>query len=428
MFAIAAHPFVKGQDVTPTGNIVARYYDIGSASSIPDFSGMEPAVTENIDMINYPSTGGSWVGPLYVDTVGAIYDGCIDISVTGTYRFYTNSDDGSTLYVRKPGDEDYTFVVNNDGLHGMATKSGTIALTAGTTISVRVEFFENYGGKGIIVYWAPPGSSQVVIPASAWVPCGGPVVTGDPHIKTWVGEKYDFHGVCDLVMLSNPGFDNGRGMNIHIRNKRTRVWSYISTAAVSIGEEILQIVGGADSNKYFLNGGEQDADSNNSDGVLDDFAGYKLKYQRISDVSVEYEVVLKNGDSIALKTWNAMVSVKLNKPLKEDFDGSLGLLGSYPTGAKVARDNKTIISDSNEFGQEWQVIDTEPKLFIESEGPQFPAKCQIPAAVDMRRRLASSSATIEMAKTACLSVAEDDKDLCIFDVLATNNIDAAGAY
>jgi len=341
--------------------------------------------------------------------------------------FYTNSDDGSTLYVRKPGDEDYTFVVNNDGLHGMATKSGTIALTAGTTISVRVEFFENYGGKGIIVYWAPPGSSQVVIPASAWVPCGGPVVTGDPHI-TWVGEKYDFHGVCDLVMLSNPGFDNGRGMNIHIRNKRTRVWSYISTAAVSIGEEILQIVGGADSNKYFLNGGEQDADSNNSDGVLDDFAGYKLKYQRISDVSVEYEVVLKNGDSIVFKTWNGLVSVKMNSPLMEDFDGSLGLLGSYPTGAKLARDNETIISDSNMFGQEWQVIDTEPKLFNESEGPQFPAKCDIPDSSVMRRRLASSSITIETANTACALVAEDDKDLCIFDVLATNNIESAGAY
>merc|ERR1711935_1008935 len=101
--------------------------------------------------------------------------------------------------------------------------------------------------------------------------------------------------------------------------------------------------GGTDSNKYFLNGDARDAESKNSDGVLDDFGGYKLKYQRISDVSVEYEVVLKNGDSIALKTWNAMVSVKLNKPLKEDFDGSLGLLGSYPTGAKVARDTKTII-------------------------------------------------------------------------------------
>jgi hypothetical protein len=309
----------------------------------------------------------------------------------------------------------------------MTTRSGEIALVAGQKITVRVEFFERHGDKGLIVDWRVPGGSTIIIPASAWVPCGG-VATGDPHIKTWVGEKYDFHGVCDLVMLTNPGFDNGRGMHIHIRNKRTRVWSYISSAAVSIGEDILQIVGGAESNKYFLNGNEQDADSNNSDGGLEIFAGYKLKYHRSSDKSVGYEVVLGNKQSILFKTWNELVSVEMRHPNKGDFGGSLGLLGSYPSGVKLARDNETIISDSNMFGQEWQVIDTEPKLFNGSEGPQFPEKCQIPDAIDMRRRLASSGVTIETANTACALVAEEDKELCIFDVLATDSIETAGAY
>jgi hypothetical protein len=416
LFAIAANSFVKVE-----GTVMARYWTFGSTLRVmPTVSG-EPDAIEYPDQINYLSTIGSWVGPIYEDHVAAIFTGCIDIAVTGTYTFYTNSDDGSLLYV------DEQLVVNNDGLHGMREKPGTIDLTAGQRINVRVEFFENGGYKGIIVSWRPPGASKVVIPPSVWEDCayGG---QGDPHIKTWVGEKYDFHGVCDLVMLSNPGFDNGLGMHIHIRNKRTRVWSYISTAAVSIGEDILQIMGGTDSNKYFLNGGEQDADSNNSDGIIGNFAGYKLKYQRISDVSVEYEVVLTNGDSIVFKSWNGLVSVKVNYPLNEDFNGSIGLLGSYPTGVKLARDNETIINDSNMFGQEWQVIDTEPKLFNESEGPQFPEKCDIPDSSDMRRRLVSSGMTMEMANTACASVAEVDKDLCIFDVLATNNIESAGAY
>jgi hypothetical protein len=418
------------QDPAPGGNVLAKYFDVGTSSVLPDFTTLPaPDVTETIDTIYYPSTQESWVGPLYRNTVAAEYTGCINIYITGTYTFMTNSDDGSKLYV------DDQLVVNNDGLHGMQTRQGTIDLTAGMKISVKVDFFENAGGKGIIVSWQPPGAAVATIPANAWRECeetpsgpSPPSGQGDPHIKTWVGEKYDFHGVCDLVMLSNPGFDNGRGMHIHIRNKRTRVWSYISTAAVSIGEEILQVAGGTNSNKYFLNGREQDADSNNSDGVLEDFAGYELKYQRISDNSVEYEIVLKNRDSIVFKTWNGLVSVKVNYPQKEDFDGSLGLFGSYPTGVKLARDNETIISDSNMFGQEWQVIDTEPKLFKESEGPQFPTKCDIPNSIDMRRRLANSGMTMEMANTACALVAEDDKDLCIFDVLATNNIESAGAY
>jgi len=251
---------------------------------------------------------------------------------------------------------------------------------------------------------------------------------GDPHIKTWFGEKYDFHGVCDLVLLSNPGFDNGRGMHIHIRNKRMRSWSYISTTAVSIGEDILQIKGGRDSMKYFLNGNEQDADSNNSDGVVDNFAGYKLKYQRISERAVEYEVVLENTELILLKTWNGFVSVTVKNPRKEHFGRSVGLMGSFPNGIKLARDNATIIDDADTFGQEWQVVGSEPKLFTEIEGPQFPIKCDIPSSADMRRRLATSIMPIETAKAVCMDVAKDEKDLCIFDVMVTNDSGLAGAY
>jgi len=251
---------------------------------------------------------------------------------------------------------------------------------------------------------------------------------GDPHIKTWIGEKYDFHGVCDLVLLSNPGFNNGQGMHIHIRNTRTRSWSFISTTAVSIGEEILQIMGGRDSMKYFLNGKAKDADRNKNDGVVGNFAGYKLKYQRISDKAVEYEVILDHTESILLKTWNRLVSVSMKNPREEHFGGSVGLMGSFPNGIKLARDNATIISDSNIFGQEWQVIGSEPNLFTETEEPQFPSMCDIPLSIDMRRRLASSIVNIEKAKAACAGVTKEKNDLCIFDVMVTNDVGLAGAY
>ena len=40
-----------------------------------------------------------------------------------------------------------------------------------------------------------------------------------PAVKTWTGESYDFHGACDLVLLSNPSYGNGQEMDIHIRTK-----------------------------------------------------------------------------------------------------------------------------------------------------------------------------------------------------------------
>ncbi|CAB9525491.1 expressed unknown protein [Seminavis robusta] len=48
------------------------------------------------------------------------------------------------------------------------------------------------------------------------------IATGDPHIKRWNGEGYDFHGECELVMLSNPKFNNGQGLSIHLRTKIVR--------------------------------------------------------------------------------------------------------------------------------------------------------------------------------------------------------------
>ena len=259
--------------------------------------------------------------------------------------------------------------------------------------------------------------------------CGSmnPGAQGDPHIKTWVGENFDFHGVCDLVLLSNQEFDFGSGMFIHIRNKHMRSWPYISTAAVSIDEDILQITGGKDSSIYYLNGKKQDP-MNNIDGVVGELSGYKLKYQQISKKSVKYEIVLGTTESIVLETWNKFVSVSIKNPVKLHFGGSLGLMGKFPSGAKLARDNTTIVNDSNIFGQEWQVKGSEQSLFTETEGPQFPTECDIPSSIEMRRRLANSIVTIEIAKAACTEVAKYDKDLCLFDVLATNDIGSAGVY
>ena len=59
----------------------------------------------------------------------------------GQYTFYTNSDDGSNLYI------DNVLVVNNDGLHGATEQSGTIGLKAGKhAISV------GYIQQGVILY------------------------------------------------------------------------------------------------------------------------------------------------------------------------------------------------------------------------------------------------------------------------------------
>jgi hypothetical protein len=244
---------------------------------------------------------------------------------------------------------------------------------------------------------------------------------GDPHFKTWTGEQFDFHGVCDLVLTRNPEFDNGVGLNIQIRTKKTNMWSYVDSAAARIGEDILE-VRGSKKGTFWINGIEGD--------IITDkpvIAGYQITYQNISEKSEKFAIDLGDGEVITFKTWNSFVSVNIENPKHNNFVGSVGLMGSFPEGKKIDRENN-IVEDVNVFGLEWQVLSSELNLFHIIEGPQHPQKCEIPSAVETRRRLAASLVTLQEAEKVCIGVNSEDKELCMFDVMATNDLSFAGAY
>jgi len=246
-------------------------------------------------------------------------------------------------------------------------------------------------------------------------------VSGDPHFRTWAGENFDFQGVCDLILVSNPSFGNGFGLDVHIRTKKTRSWSYVDSVAVRIGDDILEVTGGKKSN-FWINSIQGNSDA---DGLV--ISKYPIKYEQLETNSNKFIVDLGDDEAIILKTWNSFMSVNFANPKHKNYVGSIGLMGNFPQGLMIGRDN-TIIEDFNVFGQEWQVLSTEQNLFHDIEGPQNPLQCEIPSSVEMRRRLLTSLVTVEAAEKACIGVNSEDKELCIFDVMATNNQSSAGAY
>ena len=40
-----------------------------------------------------------------------------------------------------------------------------------------------------------------------------------PNFSLLSGKEFDFHGGCDLVLLQNPSFSNGLGLNVHVRTR-----------------------------------------------------------------------------------------------------------------------------------------------------------------------------------------------------------------
>jgi hypothetical protein len=82
-----------------------------------------------------------------------IWKGYLSVPQTGGYQFYTESDDGSMLYL------DGNLIVNNDGEHGMEEKSGIAHLQKGWH-SIKIVYFNSGGGSDIKVSYAPLGAEK----------------------------------------------------------------------------------------------------------------------------------------------------------------------------------------------------------------------------------------------------------------------------
>jgi len=248
---------------------------------------------------------------------------------------------------------------------------------------------------------------------------------GDPHFTTFGGEKFDYHGACDLVLLKDPKFAHGLGLTVHIRTERKSWWSFIKAATVQIGEDTLEVMGGTDSISYWMNGGDK-MEVQTGDASLGDFP---LHFRRVNGHQTISRIDLGHGDAVAVETFKHFVRVNIMNKSNTAFVGAAGLLGAFPHGAKVARDGVTVMEDSNAFGQEWQVRVAEPMLFHEVGPVQAHEECAMPDTTTSKaRRLGAGAITEEDATLACARVSEGDRDACIFDVMATQDKDMAGSY
>lgn len=156
ILAISTPLFAQRPADTPTGlraGLAYKYYT-GAFTVLPDFNTLTPVTT---GIATQPDISYKQQNDLFALTFG----GFVEVPTTGTYTFYTTSDDGSRLWI---GDQ---LIVDNDGAHGPVEKSGTIDLEAGLH-AITVQFFERGGGEVLTVKYAGPGISKQTIPATAY--------------------------------------------------------------------------------------------------------------------------------------------------------------------------------------------------------------------------------------------------------------------
>jgi von Willebrand factor type D domain len=240
---------------------------------------------------------------------------------------------------------------------------------------------------------------------------------GDPHFQTFDGTQYSFHGECDLVMARS---DN---VAVHARTTIVDNWSLISSTAMRLGKDILEI---NNDNIVYVNGaiaGELPLTLSGDIKVskTEEMFTSNEEADAKPESMVVYTIELEKG-VVKVSNYRKMLQVDVNSFLP----GTEGMLGLQNVTGMIGRDRQTVLQSGNDMGAEWQVRDNEEMLFVESRAPQYPQTCSLPAVT--QRRLRQSASEMKRAESACANVIESRRHFCVEDALRSGDISMSNLY
>lgn len=138
--------------------LVAEFFNIGKAmEEFPIIAPDRKPDLRRIDRkIAFEHTTETFPGTQMSDHFYVRWTGKVRIPRDGKYTFFTESDDGSRLWI------DGKVIVDNGGLHAMEEKSGELELKAGDH-EIKMELFENDGEVGCKLSWESANLAKEIL-------------------------------------------------------------------------------------------------------------------------------------------------------------------------------------------------------------------------------------------------------------------------
>ena len=127
-------------------------------------------ITRTDATVNFDWAYGSPDAAIPIDGFTVRWTGQIEPQFTETYKFYLNHDDGAKLWVNN------VLVVNNWGGAG-TDDNGTISLTAGQKVAIKLEYQENLNAASCKLEWFSPSLPREVVPQTQLYPATTPIYT-----------------------------------------------------------------------------------------------------------------------------------------------------------------------------------------------------------------------------------------------------------
>jgi len=120
--------------------------------TVPTFTRVDPTV--NFVLGAWPGGG---IGPT---NFAVRWTGQLLAPTTGSYTISTDSDDGVRVWLNG------NLIIDDFTAHSGFDNSKPISLVAGNVYAIKIEYYQKLNGAHINLFWTPPSSSQVIIPAS----------------------------------------------------------------------------------------------------------------------------------------------------------------------------------------------------------------------------------------------------------------------
>lgn len=216
-------------DVDPTTIFYENYPGLAARRYSGYFSPLSGGTDfdNTTDNVNYTDNLTPVEGPIYVTEFNNFFAGNVGIynnttwsifgyflaPATGTYTFYTNSDDGSYLWIGNTALSGYTkenALVNNGGRHTSTERSGSTSLVAGTYYPIRIL----YGNQNL----------STINPTQLTVSFSGPGVT-----KRTNGNGYFFSKNVSVNIPQERTINGPTGEMIFRKYRVIALSNYIST-------------------------------------------------------------------------------------------------------------------------------------------------------------------------------------------------------
>ena len=135
--------------------LLGQYYH--SSGGGPPTDPWETLVMERLDpTVNFNWAGNSPDPSVNADNFSVRWTGEIEVPTSGSYTFYTQSDDGIRLWVNNE-------LIIENWADGNTSDNGGIELTGKRRYEIKLELFENGGDARCELFWSGPGFIREVV-------------------------------------------------------------------------------------------------------------------------------------------------------------------------------------------------------------------------------------------------------------------------